>query len=170
VSTLKANSWKSTDGVNYEKLIQHVSYNTTGEVINVSNPNGQYTSTTLSVSITAKRANSKFFVLADCQGYVSANSSNGWNIALVRTVGGVQTFVAGTQGSDSWMGMYHSSGLAANSYAKARTVLDTPNVAKGTTLTYNVWVGGWTSTGTIYLGYNGYGNYDQRITVFEFAS
>ena len=174
MSTLKANSWQSVDGINYNKLIQHVSYNTTGELLILSNPGGNYTSTSLSVSITSKRANSKFFVFADCQGYLSSGATNGWNIALVRTVNSVQTYIAGTPNTsgngDAWQGFWHGSGLTTNSWSKVRTCLDSPNVAKGTTLTYNVWAGGWTGTGTLYFGYNGYGNFDQRITVLEFAS
>lgn len=172
MSTLRANSWQSSNGIPYDKLIQHQSYSLPGLITTITNPNSNYTSTTLTITVTSKKANSKFFVMADCRGYVTTQATNGWNIALVRNIAGVDTYVAGVTGGsgDSWMGMYHGSGLATNSWAKCRTAMDTPNVAKGTSITYTVYVGGWTTTGgTFYLGYDGYGDAGNRITVFEFA-
>lgn len=170
MSTLRANSWQSSNGIPYDKLIQHQSYSLPGLITTITNPNGNYTSTALAITVTAKKANSKFFVMADCQGYVTTQATNGWNIALVRTLKTVPTFVAGVQGNDSWMGMYHSSGLATNSWSKCRTVLDSPAAEKGAEITYTVYVGGWTTNGgTFYFGYDGYGDFGNKITVFEFA-
>lgn len=172
MSTLKANAWQSSNGVPYDKLIQHQSYSLPGLITTITNPNSNYTSTSLALTITSKKANSKFFIMADCQGYVTTQATNGWNIAIVRNIAGVDTYVAGYTGGsgDSWMGMYHSSGLATNSWSKCRTSVDTPNVAKGTAITYTVYIGGWTTTGgTFYFGYDGYGDFGNKITVFEFA-
>lgn len=171
MSIVKANSWASTNNVPYDKLIQHKSYSIAGQVIVLNNPGAAYTSTSLSITLTSVRANSRFYVMADCQGYIDSNATNGWNIALVRTINTSQVFVAGTQSNDSWMGMYHGSGFGANSWSRCRTALDSPAVPKGTSITYNVWVGGWTTNGgNFYLGYNGYGDMGNRITVFEIAS
>lgn len=170
MSTLKANSWYSNDNIFYEKMINYATASIPGQGAYVVNPAGNYTATTLTVTITSKRANSAFWVEADTQGYIHTNASNGWNIALVRTISGVNTFIAGVNGSnDAWMGLWHGSGLGAISWSKARTCLDLPNVAKGTSITYTVYWGGWTGTSTGEFGYNGYGDMKNRITVFEIA-
>lgn len=173
MSTLKANNWQSSNGIPYDKLIQHQSFTLPGLIATISNPGSNYTMTSMALTITAKRTNSKFFVISDSQGYVNPGATNGWNTAIVRTIAGTSTFVAGTNANtttgDAWMGFYHSSGLASNSWSKIRTVVDSPNVAKDTQITYTVAVGGWTSTGTLYYGYDGYGDFGNKITVFEFA-
>ncbi len=173
MSTLRANNWQSSNGIPYDKMIQHQSFSLPGLIKTISSPGGNYTTTSLELTIVSKRANSKFFVMSDCQGYVSPGAANGWNTAIVRTISGTATYVAGTNGGpplgDAWMGFYHGSTMGSNSWSKCRTVLDSPNVAKDTAITYTVAVGGWTSTGTMYFGYDGYGDFGNKITVFEFA-
>lgn len=172
MSILRANSWQSSNGIPYDKLIQHQTYAMDQLITTITNPGGNYVVTSLSVTITSKRANSNFFIMTDLRGYIDANSTNGWNTAITREISGNQVYVAGVTGSsgDSWMGFYHGSGLGANSYSKIRTAYDSPLVAKGTAIKYSLAVGGWTTNGgTFYVGYNGYGTINNRITVFEFA-
>lgn len=117
------------------------------------------------LSIVTKIANSKILALVSGQGYASAAS--GCNLGLQRTIAGVTTRLFGTDGAsgDTWLGS--SNGAGTNSWNIKREILDSPGVAAGTEISYQMLLGRWT-TGTIYLNYTGYAG-ASTITLIEIA-
>lgn len=189
MSTLKVNKLTARDGSVYQSILQVESQQYTTE-FTISNPGTSYIQTPLSITINPKGDNSKFLAIADIQGYVSTGVTNGWNVAIWGRVGmtGVTNAVsnipgaddaaqyaftmnAGLSGSagDSWMGFGHGSGVGAMSWSRTRTVLYSPGLAKGTPFTMTVLIGGWSSTGTMGMGWTTYPN-NNKITVFEIAT
>jgi hypothetical protein len=118
-----------------------------------------------SLAIVAKSPSSQFLVMMQMQGYQA--SGGGSNIAINRTIGASTVRLLGTDGSagDTWMGS--GNGAASNSWNIKRDFLDTPSVAAGTTLTYSVLVGRW-SSGTVFINYPGYTG-GSTITIMEIA-
>lgn len=187
----------ATTNAKYESIIQTRSKIYNAE-FTITNPNGNYIRTPLQISITARRANSAFLVMLDVQGYCSTSFGTGWNVAIGRSynqnqnksqsnnnwqdgpsgiAGPGDTLIAGLDlgqsynggnPEDSWMGMGHNTGISVSSWSKIRTVLDKPTVSVGTTLTYTAFLGGWTTAGSISMGWSSY-NHSNKITVFEFA-
>lgn len=136
------------------------------DTLTVNNSNQVYVAVANGdLSITTKIANSKILALVSAQGYQSAGG--GCNIGLQRTVGGVTTRLLGVDGAagDSWLGF--GNGVATSSWNMKRELLDSPNVAAGTTLTYQALLGRW-SSGTIYFNYSGYTG-GSTITLLEIA-
>jgi hypothetical protein len=117
------------------------------------------------LAITSKFANSKFYVNMQAQGYIL--STGGSNIGISRTIGGTTTRLLGIDGAagDTWMG--NGNGQGTNSWNMKRPFLDSPNVAAGTTITYNMLLGVW-SSGTAYVNYSGYTG-GSTITIMEIA-
>jgi hypothetical protein len=64
--------------------------------------------------------------------------------------------------------MGSGNGAGNNSWAIGKNYLDSPGQPAGTTITYGLLLGLWT-TGTVYLNYPGYGGY-ATITITEIAS
>ena len=197
MSTVKITDRLTVNEAKYESVIQSQSAVYNSEYT-ISSPNGNYYRTPIEVAIKAKRPNSTFLVMLDVQGYCSSNFSNGWNVAIGRSynqnrnksqsnntwqdgMNGVagpgdqliawldmgQNYNGGNP-EDMWMGWGHNSGLGVTSWSKCRTVLDKPNVSQGTTIVYTAFLGGWTSSGSISIGWGGYIP-NNKITVFEFA-
>ena len=197
MSTVKLTDRLTTNFAKYESMVQCKSA-VYDSVYTISSPNGNYYRTPVQVSIKTKRPNSTFLVMVDVQGYCSSNFSNGWNIAIGRSynqnqnksqsnnawqdgqygvagsgdqlVAGVDLGQAYNGGSpeDIWMGWGHNSGIGTTSWSKVRTVLDKPTVSSGTTIVYTVFLGGWTSSGTMSIGWSNHVP-NNKITVFEFA-
>ena len=117
------------------------------------------------LAITSKFTNSKFYVNMQAQGY--AQSTGGTNIGISRTIGVTTTRLIGTDGAagDAWMG--NANGQGTNSWNIKRLFLDSPNVAAGTTITYNMLLAVW-SSGTTYVNYSGYTG-GSTITILEIA-
>jgi ribulose 1,5-bisphosphate carboxylase large subunit-like protein len=121
--------------------------------------------TNATLAITSKFANSKFYVNMQAQGF--ALSTGGTNIGISRTIGATTTRLIGTDGAagDTWMG--NANGQGTNSWNIKRPFLDSPGVAAGTTITYNMLLGLW-SAGTTYLNNTGYTG-GSTITIMEIA-
>lgn len=121
--------------------------------------------TNATLAITSKFANSKFYVNMQAQGY--AVSTGGLNIGISRTISATTTRLLGTDGAagDTWMG--NANGQGTNSWNIKRPFLDSPGVAAGTTITYNMLLGLW-SAGTVYLNAVGYTG-GSTITIMEIA-
>jgi hypothetical protein len=175
MSTIKADNWTSVTGEQYNSVLQLVE-GTNTTAFSVTNPTGYYVETPLTVTLTTKRANSKFYVSCSNNCYTSS-ATVGWNIAIARKIGsgsyalGIgagQSPNGATSGSDVWMGFAHDSGLAATSWTRTRTLLDSPDQPKGTSLTYTIFFGGWNRTGQGWLTYPGYSQ-TSRIYVMELA-
>ena len=115
------------------------------------------------VIITTKQANSKIFLFASCPCYAS-NNCTGFAIGFKRG----STLIEGVNGmaGESWQNM-NGSGLASLSLVAQKQHLDSPSVAAGTTLTYKVQLGLWT-TGTVQINYTGYGH-KSKFLVQEIA-
>ena len=187
MSTLKANKLTARDGSVYQNILQVESQQYTS-VFTITDPATSYIQTPLSITINPKGDNSKFLAVADIQGYVSTNTSTGWNVGIwgrtgmtgvtnaVSNIPGADdsaqyafTMNAGTSGSDTWMGFGNGSGIAAMSWSRTRSVLYSPGLAKGTPFTMTVLIGGWSSSGTMSMGWSAYPN-NNKITVFEIAT
>lgn len=132
----------------------------------------QYTYTAVtngSLSITTRSLNSRLYVMLTGQGY--SNGGGGVNFGISRTIDGTTTRMIGTDTSsgDSWMGDGNGSSTS-NSYSISREILDTPNVAAGTTITYTALIGKWSATSTTawfnYPGYTG----GSTLTIIEIAT
>jgi len=174
MSIVKADNWANSTGETYNTILQ-LAQGTSTTTFSVTNPNGLYSETPLNVTITTKKANSRFYIICSQQCY-STNFSNGWNIAFTRKIGlGADVFITGRSGvaagsdSDAWMGFGHNSNLTSSSWTRTRTAFDDPGQPKGTSLTYKLWFGGWTSSGTGWSHYPGY-NQTSRIHVMEIAA
>lgn len=117
------------------------------------------------LAITSKFANSKFYVNMQAQGYVSG--VGGTNLGISRTISATTTRLLGVDGAagDTWQGS--GNGQGTNSYNIKRPYLDSPNVAAGTVITYNMLQGVW-SSGTAYINYSGYTG-ASTITIMEIA-
>jgi hypothetical protein len=127
------------------------------------------TTTNGSLAITTRSLNSRLYVMLTAQGY--SNAGGGFNFGISRTIGGSTTRLIGTDttGGDTWMG--DGNGLSTgNSASISREILDTPNVAAGTTITYNALLGKWNSnSGTAWLNYPGYTG-GSTLTIIEIAT
>lgn len=195
MSNVKASTRFTATGGVYESIIQVKSAVLNTEY-QISNPNGNYYRTPLAVTVVAKRPNSVFYIRADIQGYSSTGFSNGWNIGIAKSyntgtsyssetwqqggpygiTGGGDTLIAGvdlgnyngSQPEDMWMGFAHNNGVTTSSWSKNRTAIDEARYAQGTSITYTVYLGGWTSSGNLAMGWSSY-TANNRITVFEFA-
>jgi hypothetical protein len=197
MSTVKITDRLTASFAKYESIIQSQSAVFNSQYT-ISSPNGNYYRTPIQVAIKTKRPNSAFLVMLDVQGYCDSNYSNGWNVAIGRSynqnqnksqsnnswqdgmngvAGPGDQLIAGVdlgQGynggnpEDMWMALGHQSGLSTSSWSRCRTVLDKPNVGQGTTITYTAFLGGWTSSGSISIGWGSYVP-TNKITVFEFA-
>ena len=197
MSTVKLTDRLTATNAKYESVVQcnSIVYNST---FTITNPNGNYLRTPLQVSIKTKRPNSTFLVIMDVQGYCSTSYGTGWNIAIGRSynqnqnksqsnnawqdgpngiAGSGDNLIAGLDlgnsyngngPEDMWMGMGHNSGFSVSSWSKCRTVLDSPGVGEGVTIVYTGFLGGWTTNGSISMGWDVY-SHSNKITVFEFA-
>jgi hypothetical protein len=116
------------------------------------------------ITLTAKGDNSKFYLTADCQFYMSGGVA-GANIGFKRG----STKILGTDGNsgDAWIGFGNSTGLSAASFNISRSYLDSPSLSAGTSVTYKIIFGRW-DTGTLYLNYSIYGT-TSHFTVMEIA-
>jgi len=108
-----------------------------------------------SSSITSIGTNSKFLVTVSASVYQA--SGNGINLGINRTLGGTTTRLLGVEGNkDAWLGHGNGPGATTNqSGSITRFCLDDPSQSSGTTITYKMLLGKWTS-GTAYLNYTNY--------------
>jgi hypothetical protein len=119
------------------------------------------------LAITSKLANSLFYVTVTAPMY--SQSTNGLNLGISRTIGGVTTRLLGTDGAagDTWMGGGNGTATVGQSYNVERNFLDTPAQPAGTVITYNMLFSRWTA-GTAYLNYGIY-TLGSTITVMELS-
>lgn len=146
----------------YIVQVQFKSFNDTTALTTIQ----AYTAVTNgTLAITSKFANSKFYVNMQAQGYMSG--TGGTNIGISRTISATTTRLLGTDGAtaDTWMGS--GNGQGTNSWNIKRPYLDSPNVAAGTVITYNMLLGLW-SSGTTYLNRAGFTG-GSTITIMEIA-
>ncbi len=106
------------------------------------------------LNITPLFSNSQFLVTIIGQCYQS--SAQGTNIGLQRTVNAVTTRLLGVDGvtGDTWIGF--GNNVPAVSGTITRLALDSPSVAAGTVITYQMLLGHWSNSGTSFLNYVGY--------------
>jgi hypothetical protein len=119
------------------------------------------------LAITSKLANSLFYVTMTAPMY--SQSTNGLNIGISRTIGGVTTRLLGTDGGsgDTWLGGGNGTATVGQSYNVERNYLDSPAQAAGTVITYNMLFSIWT-TGTAYLNYSPF-ILGSTITIMEIS-
>ena len=115
------------------------------------------------LTIVTKQANSKIYLIAMCPLYMQ-NTCTGTAIGFKRG----STLIDGVNGGsgDAWQ-ILNGTGLATASGVGLRQHLDAPAVAAGTSLTYKVQLGMWT-TGTVTLNFAGYGH-KSKFLVQEIA-
>ena len=115
------------------------------------------------LTIVTKRANSKIYLIAMCPLYME-NTCNGSSIGFKRG----STLIDGVNGTggDAWQNL-NGSNLASMSLIGERQHLDSPAVAAGTSLTYKVQLGMWT-TGQVTLNYAGY-SHKSKFLIQEIA-
>lgn len=115
------------------------------------------------ITITARGDNSHFYLLATGNAYQDAGV--GMNLGFYRG----STLIRGVTGSsgDAWIG--GGNGGSTNSFSIAKTFVDEPAVSAGTSLTYKVAFGRWSSSGTTWLNYDGYNGTASNFTIMEIA-
>jgi hypothetical protein len=171
MTTLNVDTWQSVSGTSYNRCLQ------TATGIQAANNQFQISSSgtsdnfydlPITVTITSKKANSKFFLMSDIVGYIQATDC-ACNTGFSRTIGATRTLVLGVNGSgsDSWVGFGNSSAWGnSTSYNIARTFIDAPNVAAGTSITYTVtYATIAASTGHHTVGWNTYLHYNKIIVL-----
>ncbi len=166
MTALVFDSWQDTSGTPYKECLQVVTAQWDQDPnqywwFNGTGATGYY-DTGLRVPITAKKANSKFFAIADCQGYYdTASTGSGFNITIYRD----STPVASGSG-DTWGGFANSMTQTACSWSRVRTAYDSPNVPVGTTLLYKVYFGRYSSTAArIGFGWPGHISFNKIIVM-----
>lgn len=165
MTALTVDSWQDTSGTSYKECLQVVTAQWDGQDqyywFNGAGSTG-YFDTGLNVKITSKKANSKFFVIADAQGYYdTASTGSGLNISIYRD----STQVAGGA-NEMWMGFGNSMSQTASSWSLCRTAYDSPNVAAGTSLTYKIYFGRYSSTtARVGFGWPGYTSFNKIIVM-----
>jgi hypothetical protein len=164
-SVVKFDVWQNTAGAQYSSVIQ-AQFTSWSGVQSMTTTYSYQPITSGVLTITPLYTNSKFMVMPIIQGYVSGVS--GFNIGIRRTVSGVSTQIVGKDGSngDMWAGT--GNGFGTNSYTISRNVLDSPGVAAGTPITYQLLYGIW-SAGTAYVNYSGYTG-ASSLTILEIQS
>ena len=174
-NALSTNSGSGTLSIPANNILNAVDYDYT--IQTVSKTFYDATTTTLvqtyviptngTLAITSKLANSLFYVTMTAPMY--SQTTNGLNIGISRTVGGVTTRLIGTDGAagDAWMGGGNATATTGQSYNIERNFLDSPAQPAGTVITYNMLFAVWT-TGTAYLNYTTF-ILGSTITVMEFS-
>lgn len=119
--------------------------------------------TSFVLTFTTKKTNSKFWLLANTSWYQS-NYSGGINIRFTWNGTAIQ------QNNDEWQGLWHGSSSNANSGPVSNSVVYSPNVAAGTSVTVRVQAGMWSggSSSDVRVNYAGYG-IRNGMAVFEIA-
>ena len=115
------------------------------------------------LTIVTKQANSKIYLIAMCPLYMQ-NTCTGVAIGFKRG----STLIDGVNGTsgDTWQ-ILNGTGLSTISGVGLRQHLDAPAVAAGTSLTYKVQLGMW-STGQVTVNFAGYGH-KSKFLVQEIA-
>jgi hypothetical protein len=170
VSVVRFDRQQNTQGNLYYHTVQVVFTSWT----NVTSFTTYYAYQTLNggqLTISPLYSNSKFHLIANVQAY-GANVG-GMNVGLNRTIAGSTVRLVGGDGSggtaDTWAGSGDGAAPAnTNSMTINRNWLDSPGVAAGTPVQYNV-LGGLWSAGTAYFGYSGY-PMTSSLTIWEIQS
>jgi len=160
-SYLRFDRWQNTAGTQYSNVIQTQSV--TWSTATYNSTNYSYTPLTGgSITITSSYANTRFLLMGQVQAYHPA--AGGGNIGFNRVLAGNTTRLLGVDGTtgEAWMG--EGNGVTQNSFNIVRHWLDVPGVAAGTSITYNVLGGCWTSG--VYYNYSGYSP-NSTFTVLE---
>jgi hypothetical protein len=170
MTTLNVDTWQAVDGTSLNRCLQTVTgiANDT-YTITTSGTAQFYYDTPITVNITSKKANSKFFLMSDVTGYITSTDC-ACNTGFSRNYSGSsRTLVQGVNGSsgDSWMGFGNSNAWGSStSWNMQRHFLDAPNVPKGTILTYTVTFASWTPTaGQRSIGWGGYVPHNKIIVL-----
>lgn len=171
MTTLNVDTWQAVDGTSYNRCLQTVTGIQAGNnqfQISSSGTSNNFYDTPITVTITSKKANSKFFLMSDITGYIQATDC-ACNTGFARTIGGTRTLVLGVNGSggDTWQGFGNSSAWGSStSYNIARTFMDAPNVAAGTSITYTVTYATISaSSGHHTVGWNTYEHHNKIIVL-----
>jgi hypothetical protein len=174
-NTLSTNSGSGTLSIPASNILNTVDYDYA--IQTVSKTFYDATTTTLArtyviptngtLAITSRLANSLFYVTVTAAMY--SQSTNGLNLGISRTVGGVTTRLLGTDGAagDTWMGGGNATATVGQSYNVERNFLDSPAQPVGTVITYNMLFSVWT-TGTAHLNYSTF-TLGSTITVMELS-
>lgn len=166
MTSLVVDAWQDTAGTAYKECLQVVTAQWDNDPNQYFWFNGTgstgYLDTGLRVNITSKKANSKFFAIADCQGYYdTASTGSGLNISIYRD----NTQVAGGT-SDTWAGFANGMSQTSSSWSRVRTAYDSPNVPAGTTMTYKVYFGRYSSTAArVGFGWPSYISFNKIIVM-----
>lgn len=121
--------------------------------------------TDASITLTTTVANSKFLLMLEGVIFAQADTGtavlNGMNLGFRRG----STLIRGVAGSlgDTWAGGFNGSWGAngGGSYNQSRSMLDSPSLSAGTSVTYKGCVGKWTNGEAVfnYAGYNNKGSF-----------
>lgn len=166
MTSLYVDSWQDVAGTQFKESLQVVTAQWDNDPnqyywISGAATGNQYFDTGLNVSITPKKAGSKFFVIADVQGYYdTASTGSGINISIYRN----NTQISG--GSETWAGFANGMTQSACSWSRIRTAYDSPNAAVGTPITYRVYFGRYSSnTSRVAIGWPGYVSFNKLIVM-----
>ena len=162
-SYLRFDRWQNTAGTQFSNVIQtqFVSWTT---VTSFTTQQAYQPLSGGTITITATYPGTKFLLMAHVNGYHSANG--GVNIGFNRVLAGVTTRLVGVDGGgDSWMA--EGNGSTSNSFNVQRHWLDSPGVASGTPITYNVLGGNWNSAATAYFNYGSGYTLTSMFTILE---
>ena len=164
-SYLRFDRWQNTAGTQYSNVIQTRFVSWT----NVTTNNVEKTYTPLTggtITITSTLASSKFLLMAHVNGY--HNAGGGVNIGFNRVLSGTTTRLVGVDGSQGESWMAEGNGSTSNSFNIQRHWQDSPGVAAGTAITYNVLGGSWgASSTTAYFNYGGNYTLTSMFTILE---
>ena len=166
MTALVIDQWQDLAGTDYKECLQVVTAQWDQDPdlyfwINSSTASGWF-DTGLQVTIRAKKSNSRFFIIADTQGYYdTASTGSGVNIGIYR--GSTEVSAGSTA---TWMGYANAMSQTASSYSLARTAYDSPNVAQGTDLTYKIYFGKYSAnTARCGFGWPGYISFNKIIVM-----
>jgi hypothetical protein len=164
-SYLRFDRWQNTAGTQYSNVIQTRFVSWTDLTTN-SAAASYVPLTGGTITITSTLASSKFLLMAHVNGYRSA--SGGSNIGFNRVLSGTTTRLVGAEGGgtgDSWMA--EGNGSTNNSWNAQRHWLDSPGQPAGTSITYNVLGGNWSSAATTYFNYASGYTLTSMFTILE---
>lgn len=162
MSTLKVNKIQEADGSTFSRLLQVRNTNvTTTSSFTISQANANFTVSALDTAITSTEANSKFIFSAQVFAEINGQD-NDFAYELARVVGGTETYFASGTGSigsrarvtrNLTVGYFSNENSSTPSATNIASIVDSPNVAAGTAITYriNVRSTGGSPSWTFYL-------------------
>jgi|TARA_B100002019_G_scaffold10367_1_gene8277 hypothetical protein len=162
MSTLRVNEIQEADGSTFSRLLQVKNTNvTTTSSFTISSANTNFAVSALDTAITSTQANSKFIFSAQVFAEINGQD-NDFAYELARVVGGTETYFASGTGSignrdrvtrNLTLAYFSSENESTPSATNFSSIVDSPNVAAGTAITYriNVKSTGGSPSWTFYL-------------------